>query len=146
MAEPDPSGMKVVENLAVRDKMRGSMLSQMEQYPVILLPACGIAAFEHRQRRYATGVKEITQFEAQFRKTKMRINLNRWNKSIGRTLSSRSGRLGQIFARYRDARESMRVSISRQSQRGLIRNVAHQRWHFLQPSTLRRAPPPFTGD
>ena len=56
--------MKVVESLAVRDKMRGSMLSQMEQYPVILLPACGIAAFEHRQRRYPTGVKEITQFEA----------------------------------------------------------------------------------
>ena len=64
LAESEPSGMKVVESLAVRDKMRGSMLSQMEQYPVILLPACGIAAFEHRQRRYPTGVKEITQFEA----------------------------------------------------------------------------------
>ena len=64
LAEPDPSGMKVVENLAVRDKMRGSMLGQMEQYPVILLPACGVAAFEHRQRRYPTGLKDITQFEA----------------------------------------------------------------------------------
>jgi Asp-tRNA(Asn)/Glu-tRNA(Gln) amidotransferase A subunit family amidase len=64
LAEPDPSGMKVVENLAIRDKMRGSMLRQMEQYPVILLPACGVAAFEHRQRRYPTGVKDITQFEA----------------------------------------------------------------------------------
>ncbi|MDP8980674.1 MAG: amidase [Acidobacteriota bacterium] len=64
LVEPEPSGVKVVENLAIRDKMRGSLLRQMEEHPVILLPACGVAAFEHRQRRYATGVKEITQFEA----------------------------------------------------------------------------------
>ncbi len=34
----------------------------------------------------------------------------------------------------------------RQRQRGLIRNVAHQRGHFLQSRALRSAPPPFTGD
>ena len=47
----------------------------------------------------------------------MKVNVNRGQKWIGQGL--RSGRLGRIFARYRDARESMRVSISRQSQRGL---------------------------
>jgi MFS family permease len=52
-------------------------------------------------------------------KTKMKVNINRRQKSIGRGTSLRSGRLGRIFARYRDARKSMRVSISRQSQRGL---------------------------
>ena len=49
----------------------------------------------------------------------MKVNVNRRHKSIGRGISLRSGRLGRIFARYRDARKSMRVSISRQSQRGL---------------------------
>src|SRR5207237_9508946 len=29
---------------------------------------------------------------------------------------------------------------------GPIRNPAHQRRHFLQSRTLRRAPPPFTSD
>ena len=49
----------------------------------------------------------------------MKVNVNRGHKSIGRGIWLRSGRLGRIFARYRDARKSMRVSISRQSQRGL---------------------------
>jgi hypothetical protein len=49
----------------------------------------------------------------------MKVNVNRGYKSIGRGTSLRSGRLGRIFSRYRDARKSMRVSISRQSQRGL---------------------------
>ena len=49
----------------------------------------------------------------------MKVNVTRGHKSIGRGISLRSGRLGRIFARYRDARKSMRVSISRQSQRGL---------------------------
>ena len=53
-----------MENLAVRDKMRGALLREMERYPVLLLPACGVAAFEHRQRRYATDPKAIGLFEA----------------------------------------------------------------------------------
>jgi hypothetical protein len=49
----------------------------------------------------------------------MLIDFNRAYKSIRRSLSVRSGRLGRMFARYRGARRSMRVPISRQSQRGL---------------------------
>ena len=49
----------------------------------------------------------------------MKANVNRLQKLIGRGTSLLPGRLGRIFARYRDARKSMRVSISRQSQRGL---------------------------
>ena len=37
---------------------------QMEDAPVLLLPPCGTTAFHHRQRRYATPEKEISQFEA----------------------------------------------------------------------------------
>ena len=49
----------------------------------------------------------------------MRINFSRGYELIGRRLATRSRRLGRMFARYRNARRSMRVSISRRSQRGL---------------------------
>jgi amidase len=61
--EPEPTAKRLVENLAIRDKMRAGMLRQMEQYPVLLWPACGVAAFEHRQRRFMAQTKEISLFE-----------------------------------------------------------------------------------
>jgi amidase len=64
LREPEPMAMKVVENFAVRDKMRAALLSEMEKFPVILAPVCGTTAFLHRQRRYATAEKEIGLFEA----------------------------------------------------------------------------------
>src|SRR5271170_3481286 len=64
LAEPEPTAKKILENLAVRDKMRACLLRKMEQYPVILMPPCGIAAFRHRQRRFETPVKTIGLFEA----------------------------------------------------------------------------------
>jgi Asp-tRNA(Asn)/Glu-tRNA(Gln) amidotransferase A subunit family amidase len=64
LLEPEPTAMKVVENLAVRDKLRASVLREMEDVPVLLLPACGVSAFPHRARRYPTVEKEIGLFEA----------------------------------------------------------------------------------
>ena len=64
LEEPDPTAVKVIENLAVRDRLRSAVIREMEQYPVLMLPACGVAAFEHRQRRYQTDQKEIGLFEA----------------------------------------------------------------------------------
>lgn len=64
LQEAEPSGRKVVEKLAVRDKMRAGLLRQMEQVPVLLTPVCGVAAFEHKQRRYSADGKEIGLFEA----------------------------------------------------------------------------------
>ena len=61
---PEPTAKSLVDNLAARDKMRVSMLRQMEEFPVLLLPPCGTTAFRHRQRRYNTGTKEIGLFEA----------------------------------------------------------------------------------
>lgn len=61
---PEPSATKVVENLAVRDKMRASLLRQMEHYPVLLTPPASIAAFHHRQRRFETPSKSIGLFQA----------------------------------------------------------------------------------
>lgn len=61
---PEPSGRDVLENLAVRDRMRASLLRQMRDYPVLLWPAAGIVAFRHRQRRWETPGKPIGYFEA----------------------------------------------------------------------------------
>lgn len=64
LEEAEPTGMQVVEQLAVRDRMRGALLREMDAYPVLLLPVCGVSAFPHRGRRYTTSGKEIGLFEA----------------------------------------------------------------------------------
>ncbi|HWR49849.1 MAG TPA: amidase [Bryobacteraceae bacterium] len=64
LERPEPTGQEVVENFAARDAMRAALLRQMDQYPVMLWPACGITAFRHRERRWPTATKEIGLFEA----------------------------------------------------------------------------------
>jgi Asp-tRNA(Asn)/Glu-tRNA(Gln) amidotransferase A subunit family amidase len=63
---PEPSGKTVLEQLAARDRMRASLLRQMRDVPVLLWPACGVVAFRHRQRAWATPAKSIGYFEAMF--------------------------------------------------------------------------------
>ncbi len=62
--EPGPTAQQVLDNLAARDAMRGALLHQMEEYPVLLLPACGVTAWKHRERRWETGEKPIGLFQA----------------------------------------------------------------------------------
>ena len=64
LQEPEPSSRKVLESLAARDKMRCHFLRQMEEFPVLLLPVCGVPAFKHRERRWPTPSKTIGLFEA----------------------------------------------------------------------------------
>lgn len=64
LQEPEPTAIRVVENLTIRDKMRAALLRQMEQFPVLLITVCGTTAWKHRERRYPTGAKEIGLFEA----------------------------------------------------------------------------------
>jgi Asp-tRNA(Asn)/Glu-tRNA(Gln) amidotransferase A subunit family amidase len=64
LEEPEPTATKLVENLAVRDKMRAALLREMEQFPVLLTAVCGTTAWKHRQRRYPTPAKDISLFEA----------------------------------------------------------------------------------
>ena len=63
-AEPAPSMQEVVETLVARDRMRGALLRGMRNHAVLLLPVCGIVAFPHRARRFATDGKTIGLFEA----------------------------------------------------------------------------------
>ena len=61
---PEPTGREVVTQLAIRDKMRASLLRQMEKFPILLLPACGVAAWRHGERRWKTPQGEIELLEA----------------------------------------------------------------------------------
>ncbi len=62
--KPEPSGRDVVEKLALRDVIRRRVLEQMQDVPVLIMPACGVTAFPHRQRRYQTEGKDIGLFQA----------------------------------------------------------------------------------
>jgi len=64
LEEPLPTAQDVLENLAIRDKMRASLLRQMEKVPVLLLPACGVTAWRPRERRFDTSEKPIGLFQA----------------------------------------------------------------------------------
>ena len=64
LSEAPPTPDKLLANLAARDRMRASLLRQMEQFQVLLLPVCGVPAWRHRERRWPTPEKTIGQFEA----------------------------------------------------------------------------------
>lgn len=64
VSEEPVSARTVVENLAARDAMRTSLLMQMRNYPVLLMPPCGVTAFHHRERLWQTSTKPIGVFQA----------------------------------------------------------------------------------
>lgn len=64
LTEPEPTIPKLLENFAIRDKMRTSLLEQMETYRVLLLPAAGVTAFPHRSRQWPAGASNIGLREA----------------------------------------------------------------------------------
>ncbi len=67
LAEPPVSTLELLSALAVRDRMRTSLLLQMDAAGIsaILMPVCGTAAFLHRQRSYsAAGGVTIDLLEA----------------------------------------------------------------------------------
>jgi len=64
LGNQEVTGDQVLVNLAARDRMRASLLRQMENIPVLLMPVCGILAFRHRERRWTVEGKEIGLFQA----------------------------------------------------------------------------------
>jgi amidase len=61
---PEPAVAAILENFALRDRMRTALLEQMETYRVLLLPVSGVVAFPHRQRQWCTANGEIGLLEA----------------------------------------------------------------------------------
>jgi len=58
------TGEQVLTHLAARDRMRAALLAEMENVPVLLMPAVGIPAFRHRERRWQIDGTEIGLFQA----------------------------------------------------------------------------------
>ncbi len=61
---PPVEGRAIIAAYAERERLRRLALEQMERFPVLLMPPCSIAAFEHRQRRFAVGGQSIGMFAA----------------------------------------------------------------------------------
>jgi Asp-tRNA(Asn)/Glu-tRNA(Gln) amidotransferase A subunit family amidase len=51
LATTEPTVEQVLLNLAARDRLRASLLRQMEEVAVLVMPVCGITAFRHRENR-----------------------------------------------------------------------------------------------
>jgi len=64
LEQAPPTVDQLLLNLATRDRMRASLLRQMEEFPVLLMPPCGVTAFRHRARRWQIEGKEIGLFQA----------------------------------------------------------------------------------
>jgi Asp-tRNA(Asn)/Glu-tRNA(Gln) amidotransferase A subunit family amidase len=64
LEEPEPTARQLLDALAARDKTRCRLQREMRDTPVLLLPACGVPAFRHRERRWDTPEKSIGLFEA----------------------------------------------------------------------------------
>ncbi len=59
-----PTAEQALVQLASRDHMRASLLRQMQGRSAILMPVCGVPAFEHRRRQWEIGGQSITLFQA----------------------------------------------------------------------------------
>jgi amidase len=64
LAQPAPTAEEALNSLAERDAMRAGLLRQMQRVPLILMPACSVPAFRHRERRWKTDEKDIGLFQA----------------------------------------------------------------------------------
>jgi amidase len=62
--DPGPSANDILINLGRRDAMRSVLFRQMNEYPVLLMPACGTVAWPHQTRAWATGGRDIGLLDA----------------------------------------------------------------------------------
>ncbi|MBK9167723.1 MAG: amidase [Bryobacterales bacterium] len=62
--ESAPTAEDMLHQFAVRDRMRAALLRAMESCPVLLLPACGVMPWRHRQREWTIGDRTIGLLEA----------------------------------------------------------------------------------
>ena len=59
-----PTAEEVLRQLAARDRMRASLLAQMEGLAAVVMPVCGIMAFRHRERTWEVAGRPIGLFQA----------------------------------------------------------------------------------
>src|SRR5215470_14200770 len=63
-AEPTHSGDTLLDTWLRRDAMRGRVLAQMKEFPILLCPVAAIPSFKHRERIWQVEGKSVTYLDA----------------------------------------------------------------------------------
>ena len=58
-AEPPLTGTELLNAWAESDVIRGKLLAEMRDFPVLLCPVCSIPAFKHGERRWTIGGEQV---------------------------------------------------------------------------------------
>jgi Asp-tRNA(Asn)/Glu-tRNA(Gln) amidotransferase A subunit family amidase len=63
-AEPPLSARELLFTWAESDVIRGKMLAEMREYPVLLCPVCSVPAFRHGERRWQVEGQTVEYLDA----------------------------------------------------------------------------------
>jgi Asp-tRNA(Asn)/Glu-tRNA(Gln) amidotransferase A subunit family amidase len=63
-AEPTLSGTELLNAWAECDQVREKLLTEMQQYPILLCPVCSIPAFHHGERQWQVQNQTVTYLDA----------------------------------------------------------------------------------
>jgi Asp-tRNA(Asn)/Glu-tRNA(Gln) amidotransferase A subunit family amidase len=74
-AEPPLAGDELLNAWAESDFVRGKMLEEMQEFPVLLCPVCSIPAFKHGERRWKIDAQEVDYLDA--------MRFTQWFNTLG---------------------------------------------------------------
>jgi Asp-tRNA(Asn)/Glu-tRNA(Gln) amidotransferase A subunit family amidase len=63
-AEPPLSGVELLTAWEDCDRVRGKLLTEMRQYPVLLMPVCSVPAFRHGEREWTIDGQTVAYLDA----------------------------------------------------------------------------------
>ena len=63
-AEPPLSGNELLDAWAECDQIRENLLTEMQQYPILLCPVCSVPAFRHGEREWQVQNQTVTYLDA----------------------------------------------------------------------------------
>jgi Asp-tRNA(Asn)/Glu-tRNA(Gln) amidotransferase A subunit family amidase len=63
-AEAPLSGEELLTAWGDCDRVRGRLLTEMRQYPVLLMPVCSVPAFRHGEREWNVGGQTVSYLDA----------------------------------------------------------------------------------
>jgi Asp-tRNA(Asn)/Glu-tRNA(Gln) amidotransferase A subunit family amidase len=62
--QPPLDGQEWMNTMVGRDALRGNLLAKMEQFPILLCPACAIPAFRHGEREWQVNGHKVEYLKA----------------------------------------------------------------------------------
>jgi Asp-tRNA(Asn)/Glu-tRNA(Gln) amidotransferase A subunit family amidase len=62
--QPPLTGQELMNTLLGRDALRAMLLEKMNEFPILLCPACAIPAFRHRERTFTVRGREVEYLKA----------------------------------------------------------------------------------